>query len=71
MTTSICSEAFDKKKLESQRMKDNTVNKKIINKVGKRTKLVIEQMTFSDHKKLRNEDKHFIKKSQNLIYFTF
>ncbi len=26
---------------------------------------------FSDHKKLRNEEKHFIKKSQNLIYYIF
>ncbi len=30
MTTSISSEAFEEEKSESQRMKDNTVNKKII-----------------------------------------
>ena len=45
-------------------MKDNTENKK--SSVEKRTKWVIEQM-FSDHKKLRNEEKHFIKNHETLF----
>ncbi len=65
MTTSISSESFEEKNRKSG-MKDNTVNKW---KTG-RTKWVIEQMV-NDHKKLRNEEKHFNKKSQNLIYFNF
>ena len=49
-------------------MKDNTVNKK--SSVEKRTKWVIEQM-FSDHKKLRNEEKHFKNhKTLFTIFFT-
>ncbi len=44
MTTSISSKAFEKNKTECQRMKDSTVNKKIIS--GKTDN--IEQM-FRDH----------------------
>ena len=50
MTTSISSEAFERKTTESQRMKDNTVNKKIIS--GKTDKVSYLRKTF--HKKLRN-----------------
>ncbi len=46
-------------------MKDNTVNKKQKWKNG-----VIKQI-ISDHKELRNEEKQFIKKSRNLIYYIF
>ncbi len=49
-------------------MKDNTVNKK--SSVEKRTKRVIEQM-FSDHKKLRNKEKHFIKNYETLSTIIF
>ncbi len=37
MTTSISSEAFENKPTENQRMKDNTVNKKIISGKTDRT----------------------------------
>ncbi len=48
-------------------MKDNTLTKK--SQVEKRTKWVIEQM-LSDHKKLRNEENHFIKITKPyLLYF--
>ena len=42
------------KKPRKLKLKDNTVDKKSL--VEKRTKWVIEQM-FSNHKKLRNEEK--------------
>ena len=47
-------------------MKDNTGGKIISGKTDK----VIEQM-FSDHKKLRNEEKHFIKNHETLFTMIF
>ncbi len=67
MTTSISSEELEKK-TESCRMKDNTVDKKSL--VEKRTKWVIEHL-FSDHKKLRNEEKHFIKNHKTWFTLIF
>ena len=55
MTTSISSKAFEKKR---QRMKDNTVDKNLEWKNGQSE--LFEQM-FSDHKKLKSKEKHFIK----------
>ena len=49
MTTSISSEAFEKKQ--------NLKNVRLYKKKEKRTKLVIEKM-YIDHKQLRNEEKH-------------
>ena len=49
-------------------MKDNTVDKKSF--VEKWTKRVIEQM-FSNHKKLRNEKKRFIKNQKTLFTLIF
>ena len=49
-------------------MRDNKVDKK--SQVKKRTKWVIEQM-LSDHKKLRNEEKHFIKKNHETLFTIF
>ena len=48
-------------------MKDNTVKKK---QWKKRTKRVIEQI-FSDHKRLRNEEKHFTKNHETLLTIIF
>ena len=53
MTTSKCSEAFGKR----YRMKDNTVNK---NHNWKNGQSECEQI-ISYHKKLRNDEKYFIK----------
>ncbi len=55
MMTSISSEAFEKKK---QKVKER--NKLLSTKNHKWKNGQSEQM-FSDHKKLRNEEKHFIK----------
>ena len=49
-------------------MKDNTVDKKILS--GKTPKWIIVQM-FSDHKKQRNEEKHFIKSHKTLFTMIF
>ena len=49
-------------------MKYNTVDKKSL--VEKQTKWVIEQM-FSNHKKLRHEEKHFIKNYETLFPWFF
>ncbi len=64
MTTSISSEA---KKTESQRMKDNTENKKIIK--GKTDKVSYWADVYWS--KLRNEEKHFIKYHKTLFTLTF
>ena len=62
MTTSISSEALKKKnrKLKNERYSEQ--------KVEKRTKWVIDQM-FGYHKKLKNEEKHFIETYETVMSF--